>query len=497
MNRMEEQWITSVGIDIGTSTTKMIVSRLKLIRTSSAVSIPRYEIVERELVYASPIYSTPLLSDDEIDAERIWDILLREYELAAISPSSLKSGAVIITGETAIKRNARHILHLLAERSGDFVVATAGADLEGLLAGKGAGAENRSREARGAVANIDVGGGTANAAVFLRGRPVGTVTFHVGGRLIQVDSNGIIAAISPSIRPWLDACGFRIRVGQQVSFTLLKEICAEMCRDMLDFMTGFKHPRNDKALSELILGDYGLAVPPIEEWMISGGVGLLMEKAAPANMAEMAVHGDIGPLLAHSLKETLARYPIKLTQPDQTVRATVIGAGMQSTEISGATVHLDASELPIRNLPVYKLPITNATLEHAAVLVEALHEAMKTCAALYGQESSPPFALALTGSLQPTYKSVQELAVKLAESYRIYFPTSGVLVIICENDMALALGQSLQKQVGNSLKLICIDQIKVEHGDYIDLGEPISGTMIPVVIKTLAFNDKTGGAIQA
>lgn len=145
---MDELSFTSVGIDIGTSTTKLIVSRLRLGRVSGASHLPRYEIVERELHYASPIYSTPLLSQDEIDMDEVARILRDEYDHIGLSLSEVKSGAVIITGEMATKTNARRVVHYLAERSGDFVVAAAGADLEGLLAGKGSGAEQRSRSFR-------------------------------------------------------------------------------------------------------------------------------------------------------------------------------------------------------------------------------------------------------------------------------------------------------------------------------------------------------------
>ncbi|MBD0380188.1 ethanolamine ammonia-lyase reactivating factor EutA [Paenibacillus sedimenti] len=490
---MEDHWITSAGIDIGTSTTKMIVSRLKLSRTSSAISLPRFEIVERELLYASPIYSTPLKSGDEVDAERIGEMLKLEYGRAGVRPSELKSGAVIITGETANKKNASQILHLLAEQSGDFVVATAGADLEGLLAGRGAGAEQRSMQTRGAVANIDIGGGTANAAFFRRGKPVGTITFHVGGRLIQLDGGGAIAAVSPSIRPWLQASGYRLHVGQVVSYELLREICTRMSRDMLDYLAGGDAGCRLGALQELIVGDPLTSVPPIEEWMVSGGIGQLMEEAGPANLAATSIHGDIGPLLASMIKEAFSRYPIKLVQPDQTGRATVIGAGMQSTEISGATVHLDASLLPIRNLPVLKLQLTQAIVEDPIKLSDAMTSIMQTGASLYEHDASPPFALALSGVANVTYASLQSIADILSESFTRYFPGSLILVVICENDIAKALGQSLEKRCVGRPKVISIDQIKVEYGDYIDLGKPISGVMIPVVVKTLAFHNKSEG----
>ncbi|WP_088831500.1 ethanolamine ammonia-lyase reactivating factor EutA [Paenibacillus tyrfis] len=489
---MEPQWITSVGIDIGTSTTKMIVSRLKLVRTSGALSLPRFDIAQRELIYASPIHSTPLLGEDEVDAERIWEILTEEYEQAGVRPEELKSGAVIITGETATKANARRIVHLLAERSGDFVVATAGADLEGLLAGKGAGADRRSMEVHGAVANIDIGGGTANAAVFYRGKAVGTVTYHIGGRLIELNAGGTVTSVSPSIRPWLEAAGYRLEPGHTVSYALLEDLCRAMSLTMLDDLAGMTAPEERDAVRKLTLGTPLPQVPPIEEWTVSGGIGRLMEEAKPQSLAEAAKHGDIGPLLAHTLKACAARYPIRLAVPDQTVRATVIGAGMQSTEISGATVHLDPTLLPIRNLPVCKLELTLSLLEQPASLAAAVGQTMQSGAALFERDASPPFALALAGLEHCGYASLQRLADRLSESFADYFPDSRVMVVVCDTDIAKALGQSLEKRLKERTKIVCIDQIKVEHGDYIDLGEPIAGIMIPVVVKTLAFHGREG-----
>ncbi|WP_315955747.1 ethanolamine ammonia-lyase reactivating factor EutA [Paenibacillus violae] len=489
---MTDQWITSVGLDIGTSTTKMVISRLKIVRSSGVLSLPRFQIAERELLYASPIYSTPLLSSDEIHAERIWAIVAQEYEQAGIRPAAIKSGAVIITGETANKTNAQHILHLLAERAGDFVVATAGADLEGLLAGKGAGAEQRSWQLRGAVANIDIGGGTANAAIFHRGKLLGTVAFHVGGRLIRIDSTGTILEVSPSIRPWLQEAGYTVQPGDRLSLLQLNEICMTMCRCMMDYLSGVRVA--DAAIEALMIGTPLSAIPSIEEWMVSGGVGQLMaETMPPRSLEDVAVHQDIGPLLAHAWKELAAGYPARQIQADQTVRATVIGAGMQSTEISGATVHLDASLLPIRNLPVLKLDLSPQLLVQGSALADRFDALMQDGASLFALDRSPPFGLALSGTHHLTYPTLQYIADKLYLSFIHHFPHSEAMVVICETDIAKALGQSLSRRCAQHPKVICIDQIRVEHGDYIDLGEPISGIMIPVVVKTLAFQGQGRG----
>lgn len=488
----EGSWIPSVGIDVGTSTTKLIVSRLRLARSSSLTSMPRYEIKERVLVYQSAIYETPLRSEDEVDADRLWDILLGEYGKAGIRASDLKSGAVIITGETATKNNARQIVHRLAERSGDFVVAAAGADLEGLLAGKGAGAEERSKRTRGAVCNIDIGGGTANAAFFHRGKPAGTVTFHVGGRLIRLEPDGRVASVSSSLQPWLESRGWEVQKGQRLIFDQLKNLCAALGRDMLDYLAGAAYPGGHSNRA-LLLGEPPESLPKPEEWTFSGGIGQLMQGKEITTLADATVYGDIGPLLAHELKELAANYPIRLGRPDETVRATVIGAGMQTTEISGATAHLEPSLLPIRNLPVIKAELCPEASDPAEKLEDAIERTIRHGAGLYALDSSARFALALSGMERFGYKELQRLADALAQAYRRHLRDAEAIVILCENDMAKALGQALERRFGTGTRIVCIDQIRAEFGDYVDLGEPISGAMTPVVVKTLAFHKSLGG----
>jgi ethanolamine utilization protein EutA len=483
---VEKQWITSIGIDLGTSTTKFIVSRLRLGRIASTYSLPRYQIVERKLLYTSPIYSTPLINQEEIDMEQVSQILQKEYAKAGLQMSDIKSGAVIITGETATKRNAQQIVHLLAERSGDFVVATAGADLEGVLAGKGSGAESRSKKIRGVIANIDIGGGTANIALFQRGKVIGTVTFHIGGRLICLDPQGEILYVSPHLRRWLKEKGRIIEKGQRITFEELKEITVQMSHAMLSYLSG---EGNDPDLAHLFVGPPLEQVPTIDEIMISGGIGrLMMEKEAPSSLEEVAVHRDFGPLLAHSVKVVSLNYSFQVIPPEQTVRATVIGAGMQSTEISGSTVFINPSFLPIRNLPVLKLELDETEMFSVHFIKEKVEEIMDVGLRLFDPHLSPPFALALHGLKYCSYSLLQTLADELTAHYKKRFPESRLMVIITENDMAKALGQSLSIRCQGKPHVICIDQIRVEHGDYIDLGEPLSNTIIPAIIKTLAFS---------
>ena len=149
--------ILSVGIDIGTSTTQLIFSRLTIENRASSYTVPRIQIVEKEVIYRSLIYFTPLKSSTEIDAEAVKKIVRDEYKAAGMTPEDVKTGAVIITGETARKQNANDVLEALSDLAGDFVVATAGPDLESVLSARGAGTDKLSHEHRTTVANLDVG----------------------------------------------------------------------------------------------------------------------------------------------------------------------------------------------------------------------------------------------------------------------------------------------------------------------------------------------------
>ena len=131
--------ILSVGIDIGTSTTQLIFSRLTIENRASSYTVPRIDIVDKEVIYRSKIYFTPLRSATEIDAEAVKQIVREEYQAAGMTPEMLRTGAVIITGETARKENANEVLEALSDLAGDFVVATAGPDLESVLSARGAG----------------------------------------------------------------------------------------------------------------------------------------------------------------------------------------------------------------------------------------------------------------------------------------------------------------------------------------------------------------------
>ena len=149
----DESTILSVGIDIGTSTTQVIFSRLTFKNSAGYFAVPHIAIVDKEVVYKSGIYTTPLENRVMIDGVRVREIVAGEFQKAGYRPEDTQTGAVIITGESARKENSEIVLQELSDFAGEFVVSTAGPDLEAIIAGKGSGARQYSVEHQCRVAN--------------------------------------------------------------------------------------------------------------------------------------------------------------------------------------------------------------------------------------------------------------------------------------------------------------------------------------------------------
>ncbi|MGE1113813.1 ethanolamine ammonia-lyase reactivating factor EutA [Priestia megaterium] len=471
---MLQKWITSIGLDIGTSTTKLIVSKLLIANQQNQFTLPGCQIIDRRVTYVSSIYTTPMLNDVEIDVQRLTVLLEQEYKNAGISLDQVEAGAVIITGETARKQNAESIVHYLAEHAGDFVVATAGADLEGILAAKGSGAIERSAETNAVIANIDVGGGTANIALCQNGKVIETFTLHVGGRLIRLNEDGLVTYVSSHLTEFLKNNSLTLREGEKAAFEKLSSICQLLAEETVNYVKALNQN------SSLLVSPHTRSSIHPETIMVSGGVGAMMEKQKPITVKEVAIHGDVGPLLAYYFQS------IQVSQSAETTRATVIGAGMQNTEVSGSTVYIGSKRLPLKNIPIVEIPVQQEETWNPQLFQERVRAACMQASTIFSAED-PPAAIALSHFPYCSYKMLQELAKIISDEFIACFKGAKCLVVLCEQDIAKALGQALAKQ-RKELEIICLDQIDFTHGDYIDLGLPVAGEAISVSVKTLAFS---------
>ena len=444
--------LLSVGLDVGTTTTQLVVSRLQVENRASSLAVPELEITRREIRYRSPVYFTPLLDENRVDGEKIREIVEQEYKKAGITRQAVDTGAVIVTGETSRKENARAVTEALAHLAGDFVVATAGPELESVLAAKGAGAVEASLETEKPVLHVDIGGGTSNFCLIRGGKILDTGCFNVGGRLIRFRPDGVITSVSPVLRG-----GTRLQNGDWLTREQAEQLCRELT-EVLEMAAGLRQP---EPRLESFLTKEGKALSPalLTEPMVlsfSGGVADCIGSDPP-----WKEYGDLGPTLGRCIRESrLCAGEYRLGA--ETIRATVIGAGCHSAQLSGSTVFCQNVTFPLKNLPV---------VEISEVSAEEIRRALSR------QEGAA--VLAWKGLKSPDYPQVAAWAVEIASGLGEH-----PAYLCLEEDMAKALGQALALKLGRKAEILCIDRVKPGPESYLDVASPV-GPALPVVVKTL------------
>ena len=446
--------LLSVGLDVGTTTTQLIASSLTVQNKGNAFSVPELVIDERRALYQSPVIFTPLLSGDLVDGEAIARWVTEQYACAGISKEQVDTGAVIITGETSRKENAREVLSALSGFAGDFVVATAGPDLESVLSAKGAGATDYSAKTGKTVLHMDIGGGTSNLSYIEDGKIVATGCLNVGGRLIKLDNRGAITYLSPVLT---GLC--RLQVGQIPTEGDLKQVVALLVQTLE--MAADLRPASS-LLDKLTTREnqHRWVCKKADVISFSGGVAdCIQTDAAPF------AYGDLGVLLGKGIRESLlCRGQFRLGT--ETIRATVIGAGCHSAQLSGSTIFSGGISLPQKNLPVVSLTMP--------VCPEAVADA-------YRGQDADTVVLAIPGYPSPSYGELQALASALVTG-------SGQreLIVCLETDMAKALGHAI-RILQPDRPCLCIDRVSLGAESFLDIGTPV-GPALPVVIKTLVLS---------
>ncbi|EGO5844857.1 ethanolamine ammonia-lyase reactivating factor EutA [Enterococcus faecalis] len=474
---MSKETLLTVGIDLGTSTTQLVLSELTVENFASAFTVPRISISDKKVIYRSDIIFTPLLNQSEIDAEPIKAFVAEQYRQAGIHKQDIQMGAVIITGETARKSNANNVLRALSGYAGDFVVATAGPDLESIIAGKGAGAQTYSETKRKPVVNLDIGGGTTNLAVFKDGEVIDTACFDIGGRLIKLDQQQKITYIAPKIQEIINKKGLTLHLGDQATEQNLLPIISELVA-VLENSIGLG---TQSPLYQLLVTNHPLRKG--EELPIvtfSGGVADCLNTTS----TNLFKYGDIGLLLGKYLRKSLIFSEKEVLESAETIRATVVGAGSHTAEISGSTIAYREQILPVKNIPILKLAQEDETLT-----VTELGQRIQEKLNWHRIEETPQIALAIRGMSNPTFADIQRYGQGIVEGLASLVAEQIPIIVMVDEDMAKALGHALSAHLPKDYPFICLDSVKVENGDYVDIGLPVAeGAVLPVIVKTLVFN---------
>lgn len=467
--------ITSVGVDVGTTTTQVVVSRLR-------VSAPTYdgaaapEIRDRIVVHRGDVHATPLVDAETVDVDAVARIVADEFAAAGIDPSDVDTGAVIVTGETATRRNAEPLVRRIAADAGDFVAAAAGGSLEAVLAGRGSGAADHAAETSTVVANADVGGGTTNVAVFDPDGVVDTRVLDVGARLIRADG-GRIVRVSDVARRIVDARSIDLAVGDEATPDRVRPLATAAADLIADLLGG---PPFDSLTEALAIGPLPTASVDVDAVVVTGGVGQLLNDlpssaSASGEGSDPFRFGDLGPLLAEALADRLANRRLLALAED--LRATVVGVGTETTTFSGRTVHLDGSLLPLRDLPVVPVGVLDEDPR------PAVQRAVEVAADLYD--------LADAGGVVLHVESVGELGYDRLGTVADAFAGAigrldGTVVVVTEQNCANVLGQLLAARTDEPF--LALDELHLSADVRLDVGTPLSGRdAVPVVVKTLAF----------
>src|SRR2546429_1045257 len=197
--------ILSVGVDIGSSASHLVFSRIVLERLDA-----RYVVSERETFYQSDILLTPYSAGEDIDADALGAFIARQYADAKVDPDEIDTGALILTGVAVRRRNARKIAELFARQAGKMVAVSAGDNLETVMAAYGSGAVARSIRDKATVMNVDIGGGTSKTPVCADGKVIDLTAVDVGARLVCIDEARRIVRVEEAGRRLAAELGIKL-----------------------------------------------------------------------------------------------------------------------------------------------------------------------------------------------------------------------------------------------------------------------------------------------
>jgi ethanolamine utilization protein EutA len=479
--------LTTVGVDVGSSTSHLLFAKLHLQRLTQSLS-SRFVVVHREVLHRSPILLTPYRQDGLIDVQALERFVHQAYADAGLTPDQIDTGAVILTGAALERKNSRAVAELFAGAGGKFVCASAGHNLEGILAAHGSGAVALSHQRGDTLLHVDVGGGTTKLGLLRNGEVLRTAAIHVGGRLAAFDADNRITRIEPSVTLVGDHLGIQIVLGQKLS----EEDRTRLADALIDILLDYLNGREPSSLGKqfLLTEPLGLDGHKPSGLTFSGGVAEYIYGREPARF------GDMGPDLAESLYRAAqqGRLPAGVVPLGEGIRATVLGASQFSVQLSGNTVHIsDPAVLPLRNLPVVYARLDSARPD-SSVVAQAIRNGFVRLDLVEGEH---PAAIALPWRGEPHYDNLRALADGIAQAMPRSLAAGFPLVITLDGDIGASLGGILHEELDVASPLLSIDGLQLVELDYVDIGEIIQpANVVPVVVKSLAFSSNGMGAVR-
>jgi ethanolamine utilization protein EutA len=473
----DEIEVTSVGVDIGSSTSHLVFSRIVLERMDS-----RYVVTAREAFYESEILLTPYASGDTIDSDALGGFISRQYAKAGIDPDKIDTGALILTGVAVRRRNARLIGELFAAQAGKMVAVSAGDNLETTMAAYGSGAVAASDRAAVTIMNLDIGGGTAKVAICRGGRVVDLTAIDVGARLVCLDEAGKVVRVEEAGRRIAGDLGIDVELGATVTPAQADQLAARMADLVFEAAKGGTPRARGASLLRLDALTHGGV---IDEVSFSGGVSEYIYGRADATF------GDLGPRLAREIKARIEDWGPRLVRSNEGIRATVIGASQYTMQVSGSTIFVTPHDaLPLRNVPVIA-PDMSLDAEHldAAAIAAAIAGVLRR---LDLAEGDAPVALAFQWRGSATFDRLDAFCRGVAQGLAPVLAHGHPITLVSDGDIGGLIGLHCLEELKLENPVVSIDGIELKEFDYIDIGALlVSSGAVPVVIKSLIFPAST------
>ena len=476
--------LTTVGIDIGSSGTQVIFSRVHLRRLAEDLT-SRYYVVARETLFQSQVALTPYQNEERIDDLKLGTIIDDAYVAAGLPPDKIETGVVILTGEALRRENAQRIAAILSENGGEFVTATAGHHMEAMLAAYGSGAARVSSDQAKRILNVDIGGGTTKLGLVENGKVIATAAIHIGGRL-QVVEQGRIVRLNPAGKHHAARAGFAWQRGDIVEVADLQKVANAMADALVAAIRMRPLPSD---IARLYLTDPIAELGRIDAVMFSGGVAEYVYEREDRDF------GDLGRRLGGAIRARLdsGALPWPVLPAGECIRATALGASEYSVQLSGNTSYISAPGklLPRRNLQVLLPPYLCTERIDPDELARAIRNHI-TAFDLEGTDRD--IALALRWSGPPSHPRLAAFAEGIKRGLAERIAKRLPLYIMLDGDVAQTLGHLLRDECHIGGDLLVIDGVVLWDFDYIDFGRiRMPSYTVPVTIKSLVFSEDPRG----
>ena len=469
----DEIVVLSVGVDIGSSTSHLVFSRILLERHDS-----RYVVTIRETFYESDILLTPYSDGETIDAAALGAFIAKQYQYADVDPDEIDTGALILTGVAVRRSNARAIGELFARQAGKMVAVSAGDSLETTMAAYGSGAVARSIRDKATVMNVDVGGGTSKIAVCVDGQVVDLTALDVGARLVCFDAAGRVTRLEEAGRRFGEDLGLSLKIGATLAPEQAKALAARMADGLFEAMRGGAPALGSTSLLRLGPLTGGRAVDAVT---FSGGVSEYIYGR------ETESFEDLGALLAAEILARVTHWGPRMEPPNEGIRATVIGASQYTTQVSGSTIYVSPLDvLPLRNMPVIApvMPLDAEVIDATAVAqaIEAVLRRMEL------DDPGTPVAIFVPWRGSATFARIDAFCRAVAAAMAAKLARGNPLVLAGDGDVGGLIGIHFRQELRLSNPVVSIDGLELKAFDFIDIGAILeSSGAVPVVIKSLIF----------